>query len=305
MPTLLHSHGPAVFGSTTMPTKSWAVAPGVIANPNRHSGGRYPHLIKRPGADPRVIVTMPFAPAYDELGLGLNVLSAFEIYLAKFEDYERSSGSVHTKWSLASGASVAAMITGAGVDQDGDLMANVECILLGPVSGMTHPLVQSNGNALPVLASQPALHTLGPMSLNGTLRTGLMSHSFDRGMQVVARRTDGSKFPVGAQRLGSNPKMMGEHSDPVSLLGVLGLLGIPITSNLVQYFRRYDGTSGEVLDTAGSAISITAAAGLINPTSLDSADLEIPRLGFEAHCLSEDNDDPFVVSTSATVPALS
>jgi hypothetical protein len=305
MPSLLHTLAPAVLGSDTVPVKSVRHAPGVIQIPDRHSGMRYNHIVKVPGAEPRISITMPFRPAYDALGWGLNVLDTFEIYLAKFEDYERSTGSVHTKWALSASAAVAAMITGASVDQDGDLVAEVECIVLGAPTAMTHPLTRSDSNALPTLASQPALYTLGPMSINGTVRQGLMSHGISRGMNVIARRTDGSKFPTTAARASADPRMTGEHGDPASLLTSLGLMGVSISSNLIQYFRRYDATTGDVLDTAGSALSVTAAAGRITPTTIDAADAEIARAGFEAICTSASDTDPFVVSTSATVPALS
>lgn len=305
MPSLLHTLGLAVLGDDTVPVKMVRHAPGVIQIPDRHSGMRNNHIVKVPGAEPRVSITMPFRPAYDALGWGLNVLDTFEIYNALFDDYEKASGSVHTKWALASNAAVAAMITGGSVDQDGDLLAEVECILIGAPSAMTHPLVRTDNNALPSLGSQPVLYTLGPMSINGTVRQGLMSHGFSRGMQVIARRTDGSKFPTTAARVATDPRMSGEHGDPMSLLTSLGLMGINISSNLIQYFRRYDATTGDVLDTAGSALSITAAAGRIAPINHDSGDAEISRAGFEAICTSASDTDPFVVSTSATVPALS
>jgi hypothetical protein len=301
----MHTLAPAVMGTTTVPVKSVRFSAGVIANPNRHSGMRHPHIVLVPGAVPRFTITMPFGPAYDVLGLGLKVLSAFEVYAAKFANYEISTDSVHTKWSLAASAAVAAIITGASVDLDGDLMAEVECWPIGAPTGHTHPITSSDSNALPSFASQPTLYTLGPMSINGTVRTGLMSHGFSRNVDVQARRTDGSKFATTAGRLSTDTRMTGEHGDPVTLLGALGLLGTHLTSNLVQYFYRYDPTSGEVITTAGTGLSITAAAGRITPTELDLGDGAAARTGFEAICLSDDTDEPLVVSTSASVPALS
>jgi hypothetical protein len=305
MPSLIHTLAPAVLGDDTVPVKSVRFSAGIIANPHRHSGMRHNHIVLVPGAVPRFTISMPFRPAYDALGLGLNVLDTFEAYAAKFEDYELSTGSVHTKWSLAANAAVAAIITGASVDLDGDLLAEVECWPIGAPTGHTHPITSSDNNALPTLESQPVLYTLGPMSINGTVRQGLMSHGFSRSANVIARRTDGSKFPTTAGRLSTDSRMTGEHGDPVTLLNALGLLGTHLSSNLVQYFYRYDATSGEVITTAGTGLSITAAAGRIMPTELDLADAEICRTGFEAICLSNDNDDPFVISTSASVPALS
>lgn len=304
MPSLLHSLAPGKFGATVVPFKSVGLTPSVALNPEQNSGDLFPKLIKIPGADPRIQVTMPFGPAYAALGLGVTELTALEIYLAKFSSYARAAGSVHTKWALATNARAAAMITGWSVDQDGDLNAVVDIALLGDATAMAHPLVQTDNNALPTLASQPTLYTLGPMSINGTVRPGLMSAGVDLGQSLDIRRTDGSRYPTSAGLLGGAPKMVGEHGDPVTLLGVLGLIGLHITSNLIQYFRRYDATSGVVSDTAGSALSVTMAAGYMIPTSIDAGQLSVARTGIEAHGTSVSGTHPLAISTGATVPEL-
>lgn len=304
MPALLHSLAPAKFGSTVVPIKSFTVSAAIIAMLDKHSGNEYATLVKVPGAEPRIRISMPFRPAYDLFGFGVYKATTLEVYLAKFIDFARTATSTHTKWALATNALAAVIMTGISVDQDGDLMAEIEAVLLSP-SATLHPLAKTDDNGLPTLSSQPSLYTLGPISINGTVRQGLMSAGVDLGQALDIKRHDGNRYPLLAGRLGGAPRMFGEHGDPVTLLGALGLLGTDITSNLIQYYRKYDATTGVVSDDAGSAVSLTMASGRIHPTDFGTSQLEVSRSGFEAWGLSATSAHPVAVSTSATVPAIS
>lgn len=303
MPATVYSLAPARLGSTVIPVERIGVSAGVIANPHQHSGNEYPTLVAIPGATPRITLTSPWRAAYDVLGLGMNVLSTMDVYLAKFASLTRASGSVHTKWGLTASCSAAAIITGASVNQDGLLMAEIEIYPLSN-NGTTHPLTRTDNNAMPSLASQPILHTLGPASINGTVIPGLTSAGLELGQRLDVQRTDGALYPLLAVRIDAAPRLSATHADPVSLYAQLGsMLGADITSNFVAYFRQHNATTG-VIDTGSSAVSITVAAGRILPLEVIDAQGQVATLGIDVHGLSSGAAHPFAVSVSATAPAI-
>ena len=305
MTATLYSLSPCKFGTTVVAIKSVGFSPGILAEMDFHSGNPYASLVRVPGATPRVVVTGPFAPLYAALtsGLGLTKLTAFEIYLAKFTDGIRSASSDHTRFALDSGAVAHAFLTGASVDQDGLLMATVEIHPLADDS-ITYPLVQTANNALPTLAAQPDLHTIGPVSINGTVYPGLKSSGFDLAQGFVAERSDGDRYPKVGRKLNSTPRLFGDHSDPQAVCNALGLNGASISSNVVQYYRKFDATTGLVSDTAGSAISLTIAAGRAHPLDVTSEQNAIASQGIEFLPTSSTATHPIAVSTTATVPSV-
>jgi hypothetical protein len=303
MPATIYSMAPAKFGTTVIPVERIGFSAGVIANPHQHSGNEYPTLVSIPGASPRITLTVPWRAAYDTLGLSINVLTAFEIYLAKFASLIRSASSVHTKWALTASCTAAAQITGASVNQDGILMAEVEVVPLSN-DGTSHPLTRTDNNALPTLASQPVLHGLGPVSINGTVVPGLQSGGVDLGQRLDVQRTDGALYPIVAARIDASPKLSATHADPVGMYAQLGsLLGANITSNVVAYFRQYSATTG-VIDTGSTAVSITVASGRVVPLEVSVGHGQVATIGLEVHGLSSSSTHPFAVSVSATAPAI-
>lgn len=303
MPAVVYSLAPAKFNSTVVPVERIGFSAGVIANPHQHSGNEYPTLVAIPGATPRISLTMPFRAAYDVLGFGINSLTAFEIYLAKFASLTRASGSVHTKWALSSSCTAAALITGASVNQDGIVMAEVDIIPLSN-NGTTHPLTRTDNNAMPSLSSQPVLHTSGPLSINGTVIPGVRSYGLQLGQRLEIERTDGALYPMLATRVDAAPRITAEHADPVTMYSQLGsLLGASISANVVAYFRQFDATTG-VVDTGATAVSVTVASGRVVPLEVSDSQGQVATLGLEVHGLSTSATHPFAMSVSATAPAI-
>lgn len=303
MPATVYSMAPCRLGATVVPVERIGLSAGVIANPHQHSGNEYPTLVAIPGATPRITLTMPWRIAYDTLGLGINVLTTMDVYLAKFASLTRASGTVHTKWGLSGSCSAAALIMGASVNQDGILMAEVEIYPLSN-DGTTHPLTRTDNNAMPSLASQPILHTLGPCSINGTVVPGLSSAALDLGQRLEVQRTDGALYPLLAVRVDAAPKLSATHADPVGMYAQLGsMLGANISSNFVAYFRQLNTTTG-VVDTGSTAVSITVASGRVVPLEVTDSQGQVSTIGIEVHGLSSSSTHPFAVSSSATAPAI-
>lgn len=303
MPATLSSLSPAVLNATTVPVKSVGLTPGIISATDRHSGNLYETLHKTSGAEPRLTLNMPFKAAFDLIGFGILKLTAFEFYLAKFTDYIRSAASEHTKWSLSASATGVAMISGWSVDLDGDLLATVEIIPLA-ASATAHPLTKSDSNALPALGSQPVMHTLGPCSINGTVRPGLRSAGGDLGQNLRPIRSDGDLYARNAGYLGGTPRMNATCTDPITIAGITTLLGLNLSGGgFIQYFRQYDVTTGVVTGDSGTGISITAASGRLQPVDISAADQDVATLGLTVSGLSSSSTHPFAVSVAATVPA--
>lgn len=302
MPAIVYSLAPAKLNSTVVPVERVGFSPGVIANPHQHSGNEYPTLVAIPGATPRITLTIPFRAAYDVLGLGISALTGFEVYLAKFGSLTRLATSTHTKWALTTDCTAAAIITGASVNQDGLLMAEVEVYPLSN-NGTTHPLTRTDNNAMPTLSAQPTLHTSGPLSINGTVIPGVASYGIDLGQRLEVQRTDGALYPLLAVRVDAAPKLTATHADPVTMINALGsLLGANISSNVVAYFRQL-ATSG-ITDTGATAVSITVASGRVLPLEVTSAQGQVATMGLEVHGLSSSATHPFAMSVSATAPAI-
>ena len=109
MPTSIYSLAPARIGATVVPVKSLIVSPAIISEQDIHSGNPFPTLVRVSGAQPKMTITMPFAPAWAAIGtFDVFKVSVLDIYLAKFLNYIRDPGAVHQKFGL-SGTSAAAL----------------------------------------------------------------------------------------------------------------------------------------------------------------------------------------------------
>jgi hypothetical protein len=300
MTASIWSLAPITIGSTTIGVMSYTLPQAVLAQLSQHSGNEYPTLIAVPGSNPRLRFR---AHLHDALNLiGLTVLSATtcSAYLAKFESFARSSNSVHMKLALSTSCTAAVQIDSIGVDQDGIAFAECSAVYLSN-DGAAHPLTLTTSNALPALSAAAVVHTLGPSVLNGSGIPAVASVSGDLNQELVAQRSDGDKYPRIAARMGGQPRLTIPHKDPVAVLAALGLDGANVTSNFVQYFRRFDATTGVV--GASSGISITIASGRAHPTQIEAEHGAIAGQAIEVIGLSATSTHPFALSLSATVPA--
>ncbi len=295
---LIYSLAPLKLNATVLAIANLQLTPEVAADAFRHSGNEFASVMVAPGAAPRIRFKTPFLAAYNLIGLKTIKCTTVEVYLAKFVDAIRSASAVHRKYALAASATGFAYITGASVAQQGVLMADVEVILLS-ADGTTHPLAVTDNNALPTLASEPALHTLGPVTLNGTAIGGTSDCSVDLSQQMEVRSSDGDIYPRVCAYLGGSPSLSLGHDDPVTLLTTVGLVGLNVTANVVQYFRNYDTTTGL---TASTGLSLTIASGRVIPESQDADNLAVAKTGMRVLPLSSTTTHPMVIATGATVP---
>jgi hypothetical protein len=305
MPAIISSLAPVQLNSTVLPAESIAVPFGVVEQVHQHSGNIYPTLVGVPGANPRLRIRTPFRGAFDLIGFTSLKLTTCTAQLARFADAERAAGSVHTNLALTTSCIAEATIVGASVTADGILMADVDIVYLSN-TGVAHPITVTGSNAALTLASQPILHTLGPVSINGAVIPGVGEVSLATGNEMTVERTDGALYPIVSARIASQPRMTIAHRDPIGALASVGVLGANIATNVIVYFRQYNiTTAGGVVDTGASAIGITVASGRIHPVELGVEQGAVGTLGLEVIGLSAVNaTHPWAVSVSATAPAI-
>jgi hypothetical protein len=303
MPSTIASLAPLrVAGTTVLPVVSVQYDPNVLPEMSQHSGQEFPTLVAVPKVDHGITLEMPFEAAFSAFGFGVTRYTAFELFAATWGSLVKNSGSVHSKWALDTGCSMGVQITGWRVAQDGYLNALVRCDPFS-AAGTATPLVKSDNNALPTLAAEPNRHTLGPISLQGAVRPGMLGSDGNLAPQFEKLFADGGVFPIVGARMGAEPTIDIEHADPVALLGLIGDQGAALSSAAILYFRRYDPASGTVVGGA-TAISITVASGRIIPLPMSLEQRRIGRMGARIYGLSTTSTHPFAVSLAATAPVL-
>lgn len=270
-------NGPVVLALETM-----GFSADILQNIHHHSGNVSPTLIAGAGANPRVLLTIPFLLAFTTFGQGVVKLTQCDIFFSRYIDFVRQVGTnaVHTKLGLAgspSGNSVAAaQIVGAGVNVDGILMAQVEIL---PVAAdyQTHPQVLSyNDVTLPTLLGSPQLHTLGPVSILGTIYPGVEASGVQIQGNLATQRTDGDLYPRVAHETQIAPQLTLSHRDPLAIMNLVGLTGLTIGApGVTAYFKAYDNGnglgSGSGLVSATNGISITVAFGRVTHSGSDAS----------------------------------
>lgn len=303
---IIYSLAPIRLNSTVLATADLAVPLEVASEAFRHSGNEFASALVVPGAAPRVRFKTPFKPAYDLIGFKGLPVTVLDVYFAKFVASIRDAGSTHAKYSLASSAEGLAYITSISVSNRGIAMAEVEVVLLSS-DGMVHPFAAVTTAALPSLGSQPALHTLGVASINGTHIGGAMSVTVDLAPDIMVgvdgAPGDGLLYPTVAAYMGGSPAIEVEHGDPITLLATLGLTGVAVgASTFKQWFREYDSTAHVTLAT-GVSLTIASGAGRVIPIAPGSDNLGLAKGGFRIEGLAATGTHPLVLGTG-TVPIL-
>lgn len=295
---VIWSLAPLTLASTTLPTANLKVSPDIAALAYRTAGNEFSSVEAVLGGSPRVSFSCTLAEAYAAIGLKATKFTTCNIYLAKFVDGIRDSSSTHAKYALASSATAYAYIKSISCGHGGIATAEVEIIFLSS-DGLIHPLTPTTNNALPSLASQPALRTCGPCTINGTTITGVESFDMDLGSTIEAVTSDGNLYPTVCTYVGGNPVITVQHTDPETLRGTLGFTGAAISANFVQYLRDVN-TTTQLASATG--MSFTVASGRVIPLDWGADNLQLAKGGFRVNCLSTSATHPVVVATGASVP---
>jgi len=287
----------------TLPVVSMGFSTDIMSSMIHHSGGMSPTLVTVPGANPRITLTMPLKIAYQTFGFTPKKLTTLDAYLSHFVDAIRDSAATHNRIHLDSTNSCTALaqLVGWTVNVDGIVMANVEVVLLSS-DGTKPPVLFQQDQALPVLTGTPDLHTLGPVTFDGTVYTGLAGADVTINAPINALRSDGDLYPRVAARPQNAPSLSLSHTDAETILATLGTLGLYSTSTVV-YFKEYDPTTGVANRDAGTAISVTVH-GRLHPSGTDAQQGAVAGTGITVMPISTDGIVfPLVVSVAASSPA--
>jgi hypothetical protein len=294
---------PLKLGTTVLPVRNWSLDPGLRSELDINSGHGYATAHRLNGANPRLQATVPFRAAYDLLGRTVNNFSVMEAYLTRYSSTTLLplGSTSHPKFSLSASCYAAVWISGVTCSPDGVADAIVEIL---PISnnGTTKPVEYSNAGTLPTLAAMPVLHTLGPISTGGTVRTGVAGMSVDFGLDVKAETSDGGQYPIAVAQVQAMPSMTVEHADPYALTTALDLDGSSVTQ-VILYLRQYNATT-KIIDSGATAVSFTSTGrNMISPISAGQG--EYARTGISIACVSSDGTThPIAIAINATAPAL-
>jgi hypothetical protein len=308
MPANIYSIGALTLtigvSTVTLPVESWGFSAGIIESTHFHSGNMSPTAITVPGANPRVVASIPFQIAFQTFGLGMAQVTAFSAYLSRFEDYTRDTGATHSRIVLGAGANMAAQIVGWSVSVDGVLYAIVEFAALAADSD-TAPLTLQNSVALPALSGSPVLHSLGPIVVNGAIIPGLSASGGQINGSLDVRRSDGDRYPRVAARYQIAPSAGLDHADPNAVLTALGVLGLSLDGTVVCeiYFREYNPTDGII--RAADSIRLGIANGRISYSGVDNRNGSVSSTAMTVQGIVADGDsNPFIVTTGVTAPTV-
>jgi hypothetical protein len=297
----IHSLGPVKINTTTVPVLDIQQSFAHVIEPAEHTGQLYPMLQLVRGSEPRLTLTMPFAAAYDLIGMDSLQVTALDVWFAKYTDQGvKSTSTDHRKLTLDTDQTALAAITSIDVAQDGLLTASVDVVCRSD-DGQTHPLTPDTGS-LPTLSSQPDLHTLGPVELQGTAIDRVQGWSIDMGQRIETVRTDGDLYPTVVAYRGGAPTITIDHASVENVLSVLDLIGEAASTDTVLYARQHSATSGLVVGGA-TAVSITLAGGFVHPDSITASQdgVASPSIVMLPQATTVDTH-PLTVSTSATAP---
>lgn len=297
---LIYSSSPIKLNSTKLAANSIRLLPNPNNQTFQHSGNLYPSIDALSGALPRIAFKTPIKDAYALIGTGILALTTIEVYAAKFSNstFAKLGTSVHRKWAGTAGC---ATITGFSVGQNGIMMADVEVVPFSS-DGSTHPLTPTDNNALITLDAEPLLHTLGPISFNGTQITGVDSVSVSLGNNIDIRISDGDLYPRNAALISGAPSISGTHMDPVTLSSTLSLIGVAVSgSSVIVYFKSIDASTQVV--SLSNSISLTIASGRIMMGDMSFEQNNAFKTEFSIIPLSSSSANPIIISTSATTPA--
>lgn len=172
-----------------------------------------------------VVAGLGFCTATGNVGAGnINTLGGATFYLSRMADAGRASGSNHITWSVANGIVVPATLN----LQQGQA-ASLGLIVAPLASAGTDPVVVSAAGSLASVTATGGMWTLGGVSLNGTLQTGVQSASMAFGYTIERGYGDGAPFPKNCRVITKRPVAQVTQRD-AAVLGTLTAAGVAATS---------------------------------------------------------------------------
>ena len=253
------------LGSTVFPVEDVTLDPALATQARASSGDEFPTAQTVFGGVPTIQCSMPVDNALDDIGLTVLKVTTLELSLLNIDSStgKTASGTSHPRISLATSCSAYVLVNSISASQGA--LATAQVTIFGISNdGDTDPFEVGTGAAL-ALASQPTLHTMGPVDINGSEISGATGINGSLNHDAGPRTTDGDLYPSQFSWRGCNPVMNIEHSNPAGVLSSLGLDGASITSATKVTLRERAATG--VISSTEKSITIGAGYILTNAIS--------------------------------------
>jgi hypothetical protein len=289
---------PLLLDTTKFAISDLRFSPDVVKVPFRHSGNEFASVGAKPGARPGFRWKTPILAAYNYFGLKLKISTVAEIYFATFASGLRNAGALHTKLGLNTSCLAASYIDGWSINQFGIAMADIVTVLLS-ANGVLHPFQVVQTVSLPVLGSEPQLHTLGPYQLAGTRKDGAENNGYKLNPILHIPINDGDSFARTLAHLGSAPQLILGHEDALQMVTDLGLMGVNVASSCAIWLAGIDPTT-QLRQTTG--MSFTISAGQVNIAEIPFGLNTAAKAMVTIDPLSATATHPVVVATAAALP---
>jgi len=291
--------------AVTMPVLAASYSPKLGVEPFRSGGDINPSMMRRAGAQPAFIVTVPLSTAWAALGQFLPVaVTALSMYQASFTGSPalRVGTAAEVLSLTATTGKAYARITriyavGAPVPM---MAADIE-IALSATDGLTDPMTISSAS-LPAAPSNPILHTLGPVVDNTTAKWGSSDWSIDTGLQMEPLQFDGCFYPTDYRMGAISARAVIRHVDVVAMMANVGDNGEDATgAGFLLYARAYDAAS-KVLQTTGYSFTFLKAMARLETITASGTNKSEVALSLESYAAAGSLTYPITVATSATLP---
>lgn len=262
----------------------------------RHSGRRFASSSLHSGGGPVLTLTMPARQAVDVFGLGLTKLSDIKVYLSTYADGLRATGAAHSYLQAATGGF--AVIESIQAAHRQIATATVRIIPIAS-SDVANPITRVDSAALPSLAAEPVLNTLGTIDIAGTVREGLQEIQIALNPLLTPVESDGRRFAREVLYQGGNPVVTGQHAGPLGLNTAAGFDGLIVTASTDVYFRENDATN-RTLKTTGMRFEF--GDGVLQVDDVQAQQDQAALSSFMITGRSDDDDHPLTYTASASLP---
>jgi hypothetical protein len=232
---------------------------------------------------------------------GLALATGFEMYNQLVSGVGRGGTLVHQKISIATGLLLPRSISvrHGGIAQLGFDVIGVNA------GGTVCPVLITESMALPVDTGVAALHTLGPVKINGVELEGVESVTIDFGISEFVVSSNGLIYPRLAGVTGVAPRVSVSCKDSAALAAfvvatVPGPLAQGATDSVI-FLRKKSNDGGNVADATAEHISFTIDQGLWVPGSKNGSHPGELSTTIECQPTFDGTNEPLVMSTVAAI----
>lgn len=187
------------------------------------------------------------------------------------DDGEAASGSVHTKYVLSSALTVPRTLS---IPERGDASISYEA--MGYNASSTEPLTVTDSQALgSYTPGNEELFGLGPVKINGTTISGIVSVSVNFGFNLIMENSDGLLWPKDCKVLSRLPVITITTLDTSALLSATGASGRGSLcldgTNGLELWARKRACGGYVADATAEHVKIQALDGVVRVGSVSGS----------------------------------